>query len=80
MSQTEGNEFNNKYLKKRQREMSKAGQEEREIVSSDLNASFSDNSETEREKDFARGATGFEDNNPKTYKKRSDVPSRRPLK
>jgi hypothetical protein len=80
MSQKEGSEINNKYMKKRQREMSKAGQEEQEIVSRDLNASFSDNSETEREKDFARGATAFEDNNPKTYKKRSDVPSRRPLK
>ena len=80
MSQTEGNELNNKYWKKRQREMSKAGQEEQEIVSHDLNASCNDNSETEREKDFARGATGFEDKNPKTYKKRSDVPSWRPLK
>lgn len=44
MSQTAGNEFNNKYLKK----MSKAGQEEQEIVSQELNASFSHNSENER--------------------------------
>ena len=50
MSQSEGNEFNNKYLKKRQREMSKSGQEQQEIVSHDLNASFGENSETEREK------------------------------
>ena len=80
MRQTKGNETDNKYWKKRQREMSKAGQEEQEIVSHDLNASFSRNSETEREKDFSRGATGFEDKSPKTYKKRSDVPSWRPLK
>ena len=80
MSQTEGNEINNKYLKKRQREMSKSGQEEQEIMSRDLNASFSHNSETEREKDFARDATGSEDNNPKTYKKRTHIPSWRPLK
>ncbi len=58
----------------------RAGQEEQEIVSHDLNASFSENSETEREKDFARGTTGFEDNNPKTHKKRSNVSSWRPLK
>ena len=55
MSQTEGNEFNNKYFKKRQRELSKTGQEEQEIMSRDLNASYSDNSETEREKRFCSG-------------------------
>jgi hypothetical protein len=38
MSQTEGNETDNKYLKKRQREMSKSEQEEQEIMSRDLNA------------------------------------------
>ena len=80
MSQTEANESDNKYLKKRQREMSKSGQEEQEIMSRDLNASFSHNSETEREKDFARDATGSQNNNPKNYKKRKNVPSWRPLK
>jgi hypothetical protein len=52
MSQTEGNETDNKYLKKRQREMSKSEQEEQEIMSRDLNAYYSRNSETEREKDY----------------------------
>jgi len=80
MSQIKANGTDNKYLKKRQREMSKSWQEEQEIMSRDHNASYSRNSETEREKDFARGATGFEDKNPKTYKKKSDVPSWRPVK
>ena len=80
MSQTEGNETDNKYLKKRQRKMSKSEQEEQEIMSRDLNAYYSRNSETEREKDYARGATGFEDKNPKTYKKKSAVTSWRPVK
>ncbi|HET6727263.1 MAG TPA: hypothetical protein VFH19_04450 [Nitrososphaeraceae archaeon] len=65
------NEVSTKYMKRLQREMSKVGQELKEMESHDLNASFSDNSETEREKTSIRKATGFNETSPKNYKKRN---------
>jgi hypothetical protein len=64
----------NKNLKKLQREMSKAGQAEEKMQTQDVNASFSKNSETEREKSSIRKPTGAQDREPKTYKKRKDIP------
>jgi hypothetical protein len=52
------NEFDTYYLKKQQRERSKAGQEQEMMNSRDLNASFSKGSETEREKTPKRMPTG----------------------
>jgi hypothetical protein len=73
-------EYNNKSKKKLQREMSKAGQQVKKMQSEDINASFSDNSETEREKASNRRPTGSNERNPKTYKKKKEIPSWRPLK
>jgi hypothetical protein len=73
-------EYNNKSKKKLQREMSKAGQEVKKMQSEDVNASFSDNSETERERTSNRKPTGSNEKNSKTYKKRKQIPSWRPLK
>jgi hypothetical protein len=63
-------EYNSKSKKKLQREMSKAGQQVKKMQSEDVNASFSDNSETEREKTSNRKPTGSNERNPKTYKRR----------
>lgn len=64
----------NKNMKKLQREMSKAGQTAEKMQTQDINASFSNNSETEREKSSIRKPTGAQDREPKTYKKRKDIP------
>ena len=64
----------NKNMKKLQREMSKAGQTAEKMTKQDVNASFSNNSETEREKSSIRKPTGAQDREPKTYKKRKDIP------
>ena len=69
----------NTEVKKFQREMSKSGQEVKKMESEDPNASFSKNSETEREKTSNRKPTGSNEVNTKTYKKRKQVPSWRPL-
>ena len=45
-------------MKKLEKERSKAGQEQTELVSEDVNSSFSKNSETEREKTSKRLPTG----------------------
>jgi hypothetical protein len=45
-------------MKKLEKERSKAGQEQEELVSEDVNSSFSKNSETEREKTPKRLPTG----------------------
>lgn len=74
------NETNTAYVKKLQREMSKAGQEVKKLQFEDPNASFSDGSETEREKTSNRKPTGSNGTKQKTYKKRKQVPSWRPLK
>jgi hypothetical protein len=79
MSQNENNEINTKYMKKMQREMSKARQDQQKIESQDLNA-FSDNSETEREKTSVRKPTGSDVREQKNYKRRKNVPSWQPLK
>lgn len=63
-----------KNVKKLQREMSKAGQTVEQMRAQDVNASFSKNSETEREKSSIRKPTGAEDRQPKSYKKRRDIP------
>jgi hypothetical protein len=63
-----------KNMKKLQRELSKAGQEAEKMQAQDVNASFSSNSETEREKSSTRKPTGAQDREPKTYKKRKDIP------
>jgi hypothetical protein len=73
-------EFENKTIKKFQREMSKAGQNAEKIESHDVNAFFSSNSETEREKSSKRRPTGTQDREPKNYRKKKDVPSSRPFK
>ena len=80
MSQSGNSELNTKYMNKVQREMSKPAQEEQKMESQDLNASFSDNSETEREKTSVRRPTGLDDRKPKNYKRRKSVPSWQPLK
>ncbi len=67
-------------MKKLQREMSKVRREIKEMESHDLNVSFSDNSETEREKTSIRKATGSNETSPKKYKRRKQVPYWRPLK
>jgi hypothetical protein len=67
-------ELENKSIKKFQREMSKAEQKAEKMESQDVNASFSNNSETEREKSSIRKPTGAQDREPKTYKKRKDIP------
>jgi hypothetical protein len=54
--------------------MSKAEQKAEKMESQDVNASFSNNSETEREKSSIRKPTGAQDREPKTYKKRKDIP------
>lgn len=74
------NKANPKYIKKIQREMSKVGQEVKKMQSEDVNASFSKNSETEREKTSNRKPTASNEINSKTYKKRKEIPSWRPLK
>jgi hypothetical protein len=74
------NSASTKYIKKMQREMSKVGQEVKKMQSEDVNASFSDNSETEREKTSNRKPTGSNEGNSKTYKKRREIPSWQPLK
>jgi hypothetical protein len=63
-----------KNMKKLQRELSKAGQEAEKMQAQDVNASFSSNSETEREKSSTRKPTGAHDRGPITYKKRKDIP------
>jgi hypothetical protein len=74
------NEVNTGYEKKFQREMSKAGQEIKKLESEDLNAHFSNNSESEREKTSNRKPTGTNESDTKTYKKRRQILSWRPLK
>jgi hypothetical protein len=64
----------NKSMKKLQREMSKAGQNAEKMESDDVNSSFSNNSETEREKSSIRKPTGAQDKEPKTYKNRKEIP------
>jgi hypothetical protein len=64
----------NKNMKKLQREMSKAGHTAEKMQTQDINASFSNNSETEREKSSIRKPTGAQYSKPKTYKKRKDAP------
>jgi hypothetical protein len=44
------------------------------MESNDVNTSFSKNSETEREKSSIRKPTGAQDKEPKTYKKRKEIP------
>jgi hypothetical protein len=63
-----------KSMKKLQRELSKAGQTAEKMQKEDVNASFSNNSETEREKSSTRKPTGAQEREPKTYKKRKDIP------
>jgi hypothetical protein len=63
----------NKTSKKLQREMSKAGKTADKIEETDVTASFSKNSETEREKSSVREPTGTADK-VKTLKKRKDLP------
>jgi len=63
-----------KNTKKMQRELSKAGQMAEKMQTRDVNASFSSNSETEREKSSRRRPTGAHKREPKTYKKRKDIP------
>jgi hypothetical protein len=58
MSKTETNEFESEYMKKQKRERSKAGQEQDKKESTYVNASFSEGSETEREKTSKRLPTG----------------------
>ena len=65
--------FENKTGKKLQREMSKAGQMADKIKERDVNASFSKNSETEREKSSVRKPTGTGDK-VKSLKKRKEIP------
>jgi hypothetical protein len=74
------NGVSTRYMKKLQLEMSKVGQEVKEMELHDLNASFSENSETETEKDSIRNSTGSNETSPKNYKKRKQVPSWRPPK
>ena len=74
------NEANTGDEKKFQREMSKAGQEVKKLESEDPNAHFSNNSETEREKTSNRKPTGTNETDTKTYRKRKQIPSWRPLK
>jgi hypothetical protein len=62
-----------KNMKKMQRELSKAGQEAEKMQAQDVNASFSSNSETEREKSSKRKPTGTKDREPKIYRKRKDI-------
>lgn len=62
----------NKSVKKLQREMSKAGQTAEKMRAKD--ASFGKNSETEREKSSIRKPTGAENREPKSYKRRKDIP------
>jgi hypothetical protein len=47
-----------KTLKKLEKERSKVGQEEENLESRDINSSFNENSETEREKTSKRPPTG----------------------
>jgi hypothetical protein len=47
-----------KTLKKLQKERSKVGQEEENLESRDINSSFNENSETERDKTSKRPPTG----------------------
>lgn len=63
-----------KNMKKLQRELSKAGQAAEKMQAQDVNASYSSNSETEREKSSKRRPTGAHEKEPKTYKKRKDIP------
>ena len=63
-----------KSMKKFQRELSKAGQTAEKMQEQDVNASFSNNSETEREKSSVRNPTGAQSKETKTYKKRKDIP------
>jgi hypothetical protein len=68
-------DLNNKTMKKFQREMSKAGQDATKLESEDLNASFSSNSETERERSSNRRPTAGQAHETKHFKKRSEIPS-----
>lgn len=74
------NDANAKNIKKMHREMSKVGQEVKKMQSEDINASLSENSETEREKTSNRKPTGSNEIKSKTYKKRNEISSWRPLK
>jgi len=63
-------EVNIGQVKKLQRQMSKAGQDARDIDSEDPGTNVSNNSETEREKTSYREPTGSNNRGKKTYKKR----------
>lgn len=67
---SKNDELVSKYFKKLQREIRKTGQEERTIDSHEFNASFSDISETEREKTSIRKSTRPSEIQPNLVKKK----------